>query len=101
DGGIHDVPPQPSAFVPLGKFVPAPLELAPGYAAEILAAKPWGYWRFESLVGGEVPNEVAGGPALEVLAGLVLERSRGGHHRARFRPDAHAQALLMRGERTP
>jgi hypothetical protein len=100
-GGIRDVTPQPEAFVPLGEFVPAPLELAPCYAAEVLAAKPWGYWRFESLVAGRVPNEVAGRPALKVLGGIALERSPGGNRWARFRLDDHAQALLMDGEWTP
>src|SRR5262249_12302787 len=101
EGGIRDVPPQPAAFVPLGGFVPAPLEFAPGYAACVLAAKPWGYWPFESLVDSEVPNEVAGGPTLQALGGVYLERSPGGNRWARFRPDDHAQALLMRGEWTP
>jgi hypothetical protein len=100
-GGIRDVPPQPEAFVPLGEFVPAPLELAPCYATEVLAAKPWGYWRFESLVAGRVPNEVVGRPALKVLGGITLERSPGGNRWARFRLDDHAQALLMDGEWSP
>src|SRR5262249_37568055 len=73
-GRIQDVPPQPEAFVRLAEFVPTPLELTPDYAAQIRAAKPWGYWRFESLTGGRVPNEVAGRPALEALGGVDLER---------------------------
>jgi hypothetical protein len=99
--GIRHVPPQPEVFVPLGEFVPAPLELAPGYAGEVLAARPWGYWRFESLEAGHVPNEVAGGPALKVLGGVALERSPGGNHWARFRLNDYAQALLLDGEWTP
>jgi hypothetical protein len=102
DGGtIREVPPQPESFVPLGEFVPAPLELAECYAAEVLAAKPWGYWRFESLTAGRVPNEVTGGPALKVLGGVTLERSPGGNGWARFRPGDYAQALLMDGAWTP
>jgi hypothetical protein len=100
-GGIRDVPAQPEAFVPLGEFVPAPLELAPCYAAEILAAKPWGYWRFESLVANRVPNEIAGRPALRARGGVALERSPGGNRWARFRLNDHTQALLMDGEWTP
>jgi hypothetical protein len=98
---IQDIPPQPEAFVPLAQFVPAPLELAPDYADCVLAAKPWGYWRFESLREGRVPNEVANRPALEALGGVALERSPGGNHWARFRPNKRAQALLMDGEWTP
>src|SRR5262249_13605651 len=45
-GRIQEVAPRPEAFVPLAEFAPAPLELAPNYAAEVLAAQPWGYWRF-------------------------------------------------------
>src|SRR5262249_50752644 len=89
---IQDVTPRPEAFVPLAEFVPAPLELAEGYAAAILAAKPWGYWRFESLADGLVPNEVAGGPALLAQGGVALERTPGGNHCAHFRPRNHAQA---------
>jgi hypothetical protein len=100
-GHIRDVPAQPEAFIPLGQFVPAPLELAEGYAAAVLDAKPRGYWRFESLEGGRVPNEVADGPALLALGGVALERSPGGNRWARFRPDDPAQALLMDGEWAP
>jgi hypothetical protein len=100
-GRIQDVPPQPEAFVPLGRFVPGPLELAPNYADEILAARPWGYWRFESLADGRVPNEVAEGPALRALGGVELEQAPGGNHYAHFRLDDAAQAFLMDGEWTP
>jgi hypothetical protein len=99
-GQIQDVPPQPEAFVPLPKFVPAPLDLAPDYAAEVLAAKPWGYWRFDAREG-RVPNQVAGRPALKVLGGVRLEKAPGGNHWARFRPDRHAQALLVDGDWAP
>jgi hypothetical protein len=100
-GRIQEVLPQPQAFVPLAEFVAAPLELAPGYAAEVRAAKPWGYWRFESLAGGRVPNEVAGRPALKALGGVQLEQSPRGNRWARFRPGDHAQAFLMDGEWAP
>jgi hypothetical protein len=100
-GRIQEVAPQPEAFVPLAEFVSAPLELAPGYAAEILSAKPWGYWRFESLSGGRVPNEVADRPALKALGGVELEQSPGGNRWARFHLDDHAQAFLMDGEWAP
>jgi hypothetical protein len=101
--GIHEVPAQPDAFIRLGHFVPAPLELDAGYAAEILAAKPWGYWRFESAEGeGDlVPNEVADRPGLQMLGGVELERSPGGNGWVRFRSGQLAQALLMDGEWTP
>jgi hypothetical protein len=100
-GRIQEVAPQPTSFVPLGEFVPPPLELDPAYPAEVRAANPWGYWRFDSLADRRVPNEVPGGPPLEVLGGVVLERSPGGNGWAYFRPDDHTQALVMDGEWTP
>jgi hypothetical protein len=100
-GRIQEIPPQPKAFVPLTELAPAPLELNPSYAAEVLAAKPWGYWRFESLVNGCVPNEIAGRPALKALGGVKLERSPRGNGCARFQPGDHTQALLMDGDWTP
>jgi hypothetical protein len=100
-GHIVDVPSQPEAFIPLGHFVPAPLELDAGYAEAVRDAKPWGYWRFESLVNHRVPNEVAGGPALRAFGGIKLERSPGGNGWAYFRPDHHTQAFWMDGEWTP
>jgi hypothetical protein len=100
-GHIREIPPQPEEFVPLVEFVPPPLELDPGYANEILAAKPWGYWRFEALADGRIANEVAGRPALAARGGVSLERSPGGNHYARFRADDHTQAFLMDDEWTP
>jgi Concanavalin A-like lectin/glucanases superfamily len=37
------------------------------YVNAVMASKPVGYWRFESLEGGVVPNEIAGGMALKVV----------------------------------
>jgi hypothetical protein len=100
-GRIRDLLPQPEAFVQLAQFVPAPLDLAPDYAAEILAARPWGYWRFESLQNGRVPNQVAGRPALKAVGGIQLEQSARGNHWARFRGDDPTQAFLMDGTWAP
>jgi hypothetical protein len=100
-GGIHDVPPQPDAFIPLAEFVPPPLELPPGYAAEILAARPWGYWRFDALAGGKVPNRVAGRPALQALGGVAVEKSPNGNCWARFQPRDPDQGFLMEGDWSP
>jgi hypothetical protein len=100
-GRIQEVPPEPEAFVPLAEFVPPPLELAPGYAEEIRAARPWAYWRFESLADGGVPNEIPGRPALKALGGVKLDGPLGGNRWARFRPADHTQAFLMDGEWVP
>jgi hypothetical protein len=100
-GHIVDVPAKPEAFIPLGHFVPPPLELDASYAETVLAAKPWGYWRFESLEDGRVPNAVADGPALRAFGDIKLQRSPGGNGWAYFRPDHHTQAFWMDGEWTP
>ncbi|HVK10715.1 MAG TPA: LamG-like jellyroll fold domain-containing protein [Gemmataceae bacterium] len=100
-GWIRDVPADPDEFVPLGEFVPPPLNLDPGYAEMVRAARPWGYWRFETLVGGVVPNEVTGRPGLAPLGGVLLDPAPGANRVARFRPDDHSQAFLMDGTWTP
>src|SRR5262249_13876824 len=83
------------------EFVPPPLELDPGYAAAVLAARPWGYWRFESLAGGQVANAVAGRPALRARGGVRLEGPPGGNRWVRFGPNDHTQAFLVGGEWAP
>jgi hypothetical protein len=100
-GRIQEIRPQPEAFVPLREFVPAPLELDPGYPAAVLAAKPWGYWRFEKLADGRIANEVAGRPALKARGGVALEGAAGGNHWACFHSQDPTQALLMDGEWSP
>jgi hypothetical protein len=100
-GGIRDVPAQAEAYVPLGQMVTDLLELDPGYAAEILAAKPWSYWRFESLEGDRVPNEIPGRPALQALGGVELQKSPAGNGWAYFGPGKVAQALLMDADWAP
>jgi hypothetical protein len=98
---IRDIEAQPEAFVPLAEFVPPALDLAPEYAEVIRAAKPWGYWRFAALDDEQVPNEVAGRPALKALGGVTVERPPTGSPWARFHPDRHKQAFLMDGTWTP
>jgi Concanavalin A-like lectin/glucanases superfamily len=98
---IQDVDPRPDDFVELGEFVPPPLRLDPGYADAVRAAKPWGYWRFESLVNDSVPNEIASRPGLKSIGSVNIERSPDGNHAARFRHDDHAQAFLLDGVWTP
>jgi hypothetical protein len=100
-GRIHDVPAEPDAFIRLAEFVPPPLELPPGYAAEILAARPWGYWRFDALADGKVANRITGRPALRALGGVAVEKSPNGNCWARFRPRDLDQGFLMEGEWSP
>jgi hypothetical protein len=100
-GRIRDVAAELDEFVPLGKFVPPPLNLDPGYGDLVRAAQPWGYWRFETLIDGSVPNEVPGRPGLTPLGGVTLDRSPDGNRVAQFHHDDHSQAFLMDGTWTP
>ena len=51
-------------FVGPSDLIAAPLRLDKGYREAVLESGPWGFWRFETMEGGVVPNEVAGGPPL-------------------------------------
>lgn len=82
-----------------GAFVPAPdlpassLELDPSYAGEVLRSRPRGYWRFEALSNGAIPNEVAGAPPLRAHGPLAIARSPGGNGHAHFGAGAPGQFL--------
>lgn len=71
-GQIRGIPPNPAAFIQTFSG-PAPvLNLPPSYRTEVLNSQPWGYWRFEQLNAGVVPNEVPGRPALRSQGPLAL-----------------------------
>jgi hypothetical protein len=82
-----------------GGFVPAPvlpassLELDPSYADTVLRSGPRGYWRFEAISAGAVPDEVPGGPPLRVHGPVQIARSPGGNGHAHFAPGAAGQFL--------
>jgi hypothetical protein len=98
---IRDVAARPGDFVDRVEPALPPLDLAPAYAAEVLKAGPWGYWRFEKLVGQQVFNEVAGGPPLRTLGGVQLTPALGTNRSAVFGAGDFTQALLMDGRWTP
>ncbi|HLJ93503.1 MAG TPA: LamG domain-containing protein [Gemmataceae bacterium] len=98
---IQEVAPQQARFVPVPELPPPNLELAPDYPAEVLAAKPWGYWRFEQWSSGRVPNELADRPSLRVLGGVRQDGTPEGNHWALFQADDPKQALLMDGSWSP
>jgi hypothetical protein len=99
--GIREVDAHPEAYVALPESPPPPLDLTPAYRAAVLASRPWGYWRFQQMDGGAVPNEVDGRPPLRAAGGVRLAGPRGGNRWAFFRPNDHEQALLMDGAWTP
>jgi hypothetical protein len=97
--GIHEVPPRPDHYIRLPESPPPGLEFAPTYANEILAAAPTGYWRFQRINGGLVPNEVAGGPPLRAVGGVRIDGDRPNGNRWAYFPQGDAtQALVMEGE---
>jgi hypothetical protein len=74
--------------------VPAPpLPLAAEYANIIRAARPWGYWRFESESGDAFPNEVTGRPPLRRTGPVRLSDGPSGSRCAVFAPGNSGQRL--------
>ncbi len=98
---IRDAAARPDAFTAAPSQWPTTLRLAPGYAAEVARARPWGYWRFESLDRGRVANEVPERPALRALGDVRLEGTPGRNHWAIFRANEPRQAFVMDGEWSP
>jgi hypothetical protein len=71
-GLIAEAVARPEGFVTAPGSAAAHLTLHPDYAAAVLRARPRGYWRFETLEGGAVPNEVSGGPPLRVTGPISV-----------------------------
>jgi hypothetical protein len=91
----------PGDFIaPLDLPTPS-LALEPGYRDTVLASRPWGYWRFESLEGGATPNEVPGRPPLLATGPVGLSDAPDGNHAAVFRTGEDRQYLALEGLWTP
>jgi hypothetical protein len=90
---------RPESFVPAPVLAIPPLVLAPTYRDTVLAAHPWGYWRFEAMDGGAVPNEVAGRPPLRATGPIRLAGV--GNRTVAFSSDAAEQSLELDGRWTP
>src|SRR5262249_23184191 len=93
--GIREVPPTPDRYVRLPESPPPGLEFSPTYAREILAATPTGYWRFQHINGGLVPNEVAGGPPLRAVGGVRIDGDRPNGNRWAFFPQGDPTQALV------
>jgi hypothetical protein len=78
-----------------------PLALDADYRDTILAARPWGYWRFESLRDGAVPNEVDGRPPLLARGGVGLAAAAEGNRAADFRAGTTPRYLELEGPWQP
>jgi hypothetical protein len=74
------------------------LELAPGYAEDVLRLGPSCYWRFESLNDENiVPNEVADRPGMHPRGSATLSEQSGGNH-AGCLADLSAPGFFSAGE---
>ncbi len=71
-----------------------PLPLKSEYPTSVLAAKPWGYWRFEGIENGLAQNEVAGGFPLRISGALTLGDEGTENHALRFPSASDAYAIM-------
>jgi Concanavalin A-like lectin/glucanases superfamily len=86
----------PAPFVRPVEPIAPPLSLTPNYAASVRRSRPWGYWRFESMDGRDVPNEVPGRPTLLATGPIHLATAPDGNHWAEFEAVKGRQFLSMR-----
>jgi len=73
-----------------------PLKLDPAYPGEIVSSHPWGYWRFETMENGVIPNEIGGLP-LRISGPLMLSDEANGNHALHFPSAATDEYALMDG----
>lgn len=92
DSGIQD-----SDFVPLWKQAKSPLVLDRRYRDAIIQAQPWGYWRFETLAAGLIPNEISGGASLRAEGPIHLSSPGNGNRSVVFEPGETGQYLTVDG----
>ncbi len=92
-GRIAEAVPRSDAFVAAIENETPALVLATTYPAAVLGSRPRGYWRFETVNAGEVPNEIPGGPPLRVHGPVVIAPDRRSNGFAGFRAGAPDQFL--------
>jgi hypothetical protein len=95
--GLIEAPTQAVDFVAPLKPAVSPLSLDASYPGAVLRSRPWGFWRFESMADGAVPNEVPGRPPLRVTGPVGLALASPGNRCAVFRPEEAARYLEMDG----
>jgi hypothetical protein len=74
-----------------------PLELDRTYREAVLEARPWAYWRFDTMDKGGVACEISGGPALRAAGPVHLAIAAASNWCAEFGSDASEQSLAMDG----
>ncbi len=84
---------EPDRFVAAPSISAGTLSLDARYGETVLAARPRGYWRFESLDEGVVRNEVAGGSPLRANGPVRVVTGEGRNGYVTFGPGAPEQFL--------
>jgi hypothetical protein len=82
-------------FVQASELATGPLTLNAAYPRAVLDADPWGYWRFETMDGGLVRNQVDGGPALRAVGPVRLAGAAGENLGVEFVNDSADQFLML------
>ncbi len=100
-GRLRSADARPEAFPRALDPRAAPLRLDAGYPDAVRAARPWGYWRFETAADDAVPNEVAGGPALRGVGPLRLTAAPPAQRAIAFTAEAGDPYLVLDGTWTP
>jgi hypothetical protein len=98
-GKIAAAAPRGEDFVAPPVLVTPPLTLDRAYRDVVLAAQPWGYWRFEEMEADAVPSEVTGRPPLRATGPVRLADAdgRARNRCAEFGPDEAEQTLSLDG----
>jgi ferric-dicitrate binding protein FerR (iron transport regulator) len=92
-GRIAEADARPDGFVRAPDLDTPALALDPSYAEAVLRSRPSSYWRFESVAGGGVPNEVADGPRLLLNGAVAVAGGSGGNGCAIFQAGEPEQFL--------
>jgi Concanavalin A-like lectin/glucanases superfamily/FecR protein len=83
---------------PSMKHAPRPtLRLTPSYPADVMELAPAGYWRFESITGGHVPNEVPGGCQMLAAGSAAIAAENAGNHSGELTRLDHAEFFKIQG----
>jgi hypothetical protein len=96
-GRIAATDARPDGFVRAPEFATPSLVLDPSYPGAIRDSRPRGYWRFESLANGSVPNEVPGGLPLRLNGPIGVSGGPEGNGCAVFKPGEPEQFLFTDG----
>jgi hypothetical protein len=101
-GKIEAVPTSED-FLKASEPATRPLILDADYPASVLRSRPWGYWRFESILDGSTPNEIPGRPPLKATGPIKLvEQGEGsGNRSAEFLPGKEPQFLALQDDWMP